>query len=259
MNKYTRKLISFVVWGNSNLYNLGLLENAIQMPKVFPGWIMHVIYTPTANQKIINEISKFPWVEMEMHDEPNHSKNTMLRFLPGMQSQNDVVIFRDADSRLLKRDYLAVMYWLNNTDKKVHLIRDHSENKFRIMAGLWGVRDGIITKPEIIHKFYEYYKKPEFDKWTIDQVYLQKYIYPIIEHTTCIHASFNKFEPWALPFPKECPTRNFGFCGQTFHYAPKASKVIGIKSEILGKKRFIRAGWRNERPNLDLTYKNVHV
>ena len=52
MNNYKRKLISFCIWGNSNLYNLGLLENAILMPKIFPGWIMHVIYTKTANQKI---------------------------------------------------------------------------------------------------------------------------------------------------------------------------------------------------------------
>ncbi len=239
MNKYNRKLVSFCVWGNSDLYNLGLLENAIIMPKIFPGWIMHVVYTPTANQKIMDEISKFPWVEMEMFNEPNHSKNTMLRFIPGMHPQNDVVIFRDADSRLLKRDYLAVMNWLNNTNKKVHLMRDHSANKFRIMAGLWGVREGIIAKPEIVQKFYDYYKKPEFNKWTIDQVYLQKYIYPLIENTTCIHASFNQFESWALPFPKECPSRKYGFCGQTFHYAPEACKKMKMKNVILDKKRVI--------------------
>ena len=239
MNKYKRKLVSFCIWGNSDLYNLGLLENAIQMPKIFPGWIMHVSYTPTANQKIMNEIAKFPWVEMEIFQEPNHSKNTMHRFLAGMKPNNDVVIFRDADSRLLKRDYLAVMDWLNNTDKKVHLMRDHSANKFRIMAGLWGVRDGIIAKPEIVQKFYDYYKNPEFKKWTIDQVYLQKYIYPLIEHTTCIHASFNNFETWAIPFPKGCPPRKYGFCGQTFHYAPEASKKMKVKNVELGKKRII--------------------
>lgn len=239
MNNYKRKIISFCVWGKSNLYNLGLLENAIQMPKVFPGWIMCVSYTPTANQKIINELSKFPWVEVELYNEPNHSKNTMLRFIPGMHPQNDVVIFRDADSRLLKRDYIAVMDWLNNTDKKVHLMRDHSANKFRIMAGLWGVREGIIAKPEIVNKFYEYFTKPEFKKWTVDQVYLQKYIYPLIENTTCIHASFNQFESWALPFPKECPSRKYGFCGQTFHYAPEACKKMKMKNVMLGKKRLI--------------------
>jgi len=239
MNKYKRKLISFCIWGNSDLYNLGLLENAIQMPKIFPGWIMHVSYTPTANQKIMNEIAKFPWVEMEIYREPNHSKNTMHRFLAGMKPNNNVVIFRDADSRLLKRDYLAVMDWLNNTDKKVHLMRDHPANKFRIMAGLWGVRDGIIAKPEIVQKFYDYYKNPEFKKWTIDQVYLQKYIYPLIEHTTCIHASFNNFEPWAKPFPKGCPPRKYGFCGQTFHYAPEACKKMKMKNVQLGKKRII--------------------
>ena len=239
MNKYKRKLVSFCIWGNSDLYNLGLLENAIQMPKIFPEWIMHVSYTPTANQKIMNEIAKFPWVEMEIYREPNHSKNTMHRFLAGMKPNNDIVIFRDADSRLLKRDYLAVMDWLNNTDKKVHLMRDHPANKFKIMAGLWGVRDGIIAKPEIVQKFYNYYKNPEFEKWTIDQVYLQKYIYPLIEDTTCIHASFNNFEPWAKPFPKDCPPRKYGFCGQTFHYAPEASKKMKVKNVELGKKRII--------------------
>jgi hypothetical protein len=239
MDNYKRKIISFCVWGKSDLYNLGLLENALQMPKIFPGWIMHVSYTPTANQKIINELSKIPWVELEMYNEPNHSKNTMLRFLPGMHPQNDVVIFRDADSRLLKRDYMAVMDWLNNTDKKVHLMRDHSANKFRIMAGLWGVREGIIAKPEIVQKFYNYYTKPEFKKWTVDQVYLQKYIYPLIEDTSCIHASFNRFEQWAVSFPKECPSRKSGFCGQTFHYAPEACKKLGIKNSVLDKKRII--------------------
>ncbi len=239
MNKYKRKLVSFCIWGDSDLYNLGLLENAIQMPKIFPGWIMHICYTHTANQKIMNEIAKFPWVEMEIYEEPNHSKNTMHRFLAGMKPNNDVVIFRDADSRLLKRDYMAVMDWLNNTNKKVHLMRDHPANKFKIMAGLWGVRDGIIAKPEIVQKFYDYYKNPEFEKWTIDQVYLQKYIYPLIENTTCIHASFNDFEPWAKPFPKGCPPRKYGFCGQTFHYAPEASKKMKIKNVELGKKRII--------------------
>jgi hypothetical protein len=239
MNNYKRKIISFCVWGKSDLYNLGLLENALQMPKVFPGWIMHVIYTQTANQKIIYEISKFPWVEMEMYDVPNNSKNSMLRFLPGMQPKNDVVIFRDADSRLLKRDFMAVMDWLNNTDKKVHLIRDHPANKSRIMAGLWGVRERIIAKPEIVQKFYEYYKKPEFKKWTVDQVYLSKYIYHLIENTSCIHTSFNNFEPWAVPFPKGCPSRKFGFCGETFYYAPEACKKLKIKNVLLYKKRII--------------------
>lgn len=239
MKNYKRKIISFCVWGKSDLYNLGLLENALQMPKVFPGWIMHVVYTQTANKKVMDEISKFPWVEMEIYDEPNNSKNTMLRFLPGMHPHNDVVIFRDADSRLLKRDYMAVMDWLNNTNKKVHLMRDHSANKFRIMAGLWGVREGIIAKSEIVQKFYEYFTKPEFKKWTVDQVYLQKYIYPLIEDTTYIHASFNNFEPWAVPFPEGCPQRKFGFCGQTFHYAPEACKIMKMKNVMLGKKRVI--------------------
>jgi len=239
MAQYNRKLVCFCVWGTSPLYNYGLYENALKMPEIYPGWIMHVTYTPTADQKVMQEISKFPWVEMELIDVPNHTKNTMLRFLPAMSPQNDVVVIRDSDSRLLKRDYLAVMDWLNNTNKKAHLMRDHPYNKHLIMAGLWGVRDQILATPEVVMKFWEYFQKPEFSKWQMDQKYLQKYIYPIIKNTSCVHASYNCFEKWSKPFPTNCPPRHHGFCGMTVSYTPNASRKFNNKSNKFGKKRYL--------------------
>jgi len=239
MKNYKRKLVSFCVWGPSKLYNYGLYENALKMPEVYPGWIMHVIYTPTADQKVMQEIAKFPWVEMELIDVPNHTKNTMLRFLPAMSPKNDVIVSRDADSRLLKRDYMAVMDWLNNSNKKAHMMRDHPFNKSPIMAGLWGVRDQILAKPEIVMKFAEYFRNPEFTKWSMDQRYLEKYIYPLLKNTSRIHAAFNRFEKWSSPFPPGCPPRNKGFCGQTFHSAPNAVKKFNDQTARYGKKRYI--------------------
>lgn len=238
MKKYKRKLISFCVWGDSDIYNYGLYENALLMPKIYPGWIMYVIYTPTANQKVIQELSKLSYVELECIDVPNHSKNAMLRFIPGMQPKNNVVIFRDSDSRLLKRDYIAVMDWLNNTNKKAHLMRDHPLNKSHIMAGLWGVRNGIIANPKVVLEFDTYFRNPEFKEWSLDQKYLCKYIYPIIKKNMCVHASFNKFEKDARPFPKKAPNR-IPFCGFTSKNIPNAIKKFNLTPGIIDKTRSI--------------------
>jgi hypothetical protein len=105
----------------------------------------------------------------------------MLRFLAGFDIQNDIVIFRDADSRLMKRDYYLVEDWLNNSDKDVHIIRDHPANKSRILAGLWGVRNKLLATPEHIIKFWEFYQAPDTEKWSLDQFYLNKYIYPLVK------------------------------------------------------------------------------
>ena len=238
MKNYARKLVSFYIWGNSDIYNYGLWENALLMPKIYPGWIMSITFTPTANQKVIQELSKLPYVELECMDVPNHSKNTMLRFMPGMQPKNDVVVFRDADSRLLKRDYIAVMDWLNNTNKKAHLMRDHPRNNYKIMAGLWGVREGIIATPEVVLEFDSYFRNPEYKKWYLDQVYLSKYIYPLIQNSICVHASYNKFEKDARSFPKNAPKRH-PFCGFTARRIDNAVKYFKLTPRKIGKCRKI--------------------
>lgn len=40
-----RQVISLCVWGNSKIYNYGIYENAIRLPKFFPGWILVVYHT----------------------------------------------------------------------------------------------------------------------------------------------------------------------------------------------------------------------
>ncbi len=232
-----RKIISFCIYGNADLYNYGLYENALLVPKIFPGWKMAVYYTPTVNMNVINELAKFPYVELEMYPLPDKHRNTMLRFIAGFEIKNDVVIFRDADSRLLKRDYIAVMDWLNNSKKDVHIMRDHPANKSEILAGLWGVRNRVLAVPEIILKFWEYFKDPEYKAWTVDQKYLAKYIYPMIYNNCRVHADFNRREPFATPFPKSAPNRDRGFCGMTVKNIPRAIQKFQLKNVACSKKR----------------------
>ena len=93
---------------------------------------MVVYYTKTALGKVIDELKKIKNVECIPVDLPNHPRNSMLRFL----KNNDVVIFRDADLRLIQRDAEAVKESLDNTNKSIHIIRDKETHK-KICAGLF--------------------------------------------------------------------------------------------------------------------------
>lgn len=209
-----RKVISYCIWGDNKLYNYGVYENALLLNKIFPDWYMVVYYTKTALIKVIEELNKINNVECIPVNLPNHPRNSMLRFLAGFNKNNDVVIFRDADSRLIQRDAEAVKEWLDNTNKSIHIIRDNITHR-KICAGLWGVRNRIMCNKDIISKYYEYFNLLD-SKWTIDEKFLNQVIYPKYINDATIHAEFNCNEESATGFPDSSVSRKIdGFCGMT--------------------------------------------
>jgi len=175
---------------------------------------MVVYYTKTALGKVIDELKKINNVECIPVNLRNHPRNSMLRFLAGFNKNNDVVIFRDADSRLIQRDADAVKEWLDNTNKTIHIMRDNITHK-KICAGLFGVRNRVMCNTDIIAKYNEYFNLPD-SKWSIDEKFLNQVIYPKYINDSIIHAEFNRDEPNATGFPSHCVSREVdGFCGMT--------------------------------------------
>jgi len=220
-----KKVISFCIWGKKAIYNYGLYEIAVSLPEKFPGWEMVVYYTPTANRDVILELKRFDYVECIMVDFPNHYRNSMIRFMAAFNPKYDVVIFRDADSRLIKRDYYAVEDWLKSK-KKIHILRDYPTNgiKYRISAGMWGVRDKFLLRKDVIANFANHFSNYD-NVFRIDEIFLFKYVYPLVNaENSVIHAAYNKFEDWAKNFPAICPSGNYIFVGKTFYNTPIASK-----------------------------------
>ena len=235
-NDGKRKVISFCIWGNCNLYNYGIWENAMLIPVIYPGWIMRVYYTESCKQEIIKELKKLPYVECSLFVTDNSFRNTMLRFLPAYEENNDVVIVRDADSRVNKREKAAVDQWLKS-DKDFHIMRDHPKNRTKILAGLWGARKKILVGK--LDDFFEWFDNPPNRRFSSDQQFLARKIYPLVKNNTMIHASFNKYEPWALSFPENAPGRSKGFVGKTYFSCPIAEKHFNLKIIRLAKKRCI--------------------
>ena len=231
-----RKVISYSLWGDNKLYNYGIYENALLLNQIFPEWYMVVYYTKTAIINVIEEIKKIKNVECVLVDIPNHPRNSMLRFLAGFDKKNSVVIFRDADSRLIQRDAGAVKEWLDNTNKNIHIIRDKETHR-KICAGLWGARNRILCNKDIIEKYYEYFDKID-SKWTIDEKFLNQIIYTKLINDSTIHAEFNRNEPFATAFPSNCVSRKIdGFCGMTYGKTLNASKKFNDETIVHKKER----------------------
>ena len=237
LKKYPgKKVISFCIWGKTRLYHYGLWENAMLLPKIFPGWEMVIYYTQTADMEVLNELKKLPYVTLHFINIKNGSQNGMLRFLAGFNPEYDIVISRDADARLLQRDAEAVKEWLNS-NKDFHIMRDHPANNSLIMAGMWGARNKILCHPEIEEQFWKYIKNPEYKKWGNDQRYLNKYIYPRVINTSIVHSIFYRPESFAKPFPKTAYPRHRGFVGMTSRYFPHSKKKFNIPTDFKGDKK----------------------
>lgn len=232
-----RKIISFCVWGDKPIYNFGLYENAILLPKIFPNWIMQIYYTKTCNQDVIKELNKIKNVECILQDYEDHYRNSMLRFLAGFEPKNDVVIFRDSDSLLLERDYLACEEWVNS-DKDIHIVRDHPKHDAPLLAGLWGVKNGFLVKNNIKEKYDLFFNDLKNKKWGIDQEFLEKYIHPLINNkNSMIHIETLKKEKWAIKFPKGAKRTDDFFVGFVNKNIKNSAEKFNYNKEFVTKTR----------------------
>jgi protein O-GlcNAc transferase len=193
-----RKIISFSLWGDDKKYTIGALRNAELALSIYPGWICRFYLGESVPLDISEELQEFSNSEIIDVSEKGDWTSTFWRFLAA-DHPNDIVISRDTDSRLNKREKAAVDEWLNS-DKDFHIMRDHPYHATEILAGMWGCRNGIL---EGIEDLIDGYQKENF--WQVDQNFLKEKIYPLIRDRSLVHDEF--FEK--KPFPTKRENREF--------------------------------------------------
>ena len=157
-----KKIISFSLWGDAPIYNVGAIRNAEMSPEIYPGWICRFYLGSDVPQETENKLKEFNHVEVVNMDEENDWQGMFWRFFAVNNEEDiDYVIFRDTDSRLTFREYEAVTEWVVS-EKYLHIMRDHPYHSEPIMGGMWG------CKPkEIINKINEeVYRRHELPEAT---------------------------------------------------------------------------------------------
>jgi protein O-GlcNAc transferase len=132
------KIISFCLYGENPRYHIGVEKNAELADKMLPDWLCYVYHNRTLPEIVINKLSKFKNIKLINVNMLDHGM--FWRFLPFYESEDNICISRDADSRITNREVLCINEWLNS-EKKFHIIKDHAQHfNMPIMGGMWGMK-----------------------------------------------------------------------------------------------------------------------
>jgi hypothetical protein len=191
------KYISFSLWGDKPIYNIGAIRNAEQSKEIYPDWKVIIYYDNSVPNKTINSLKKLDVELIDMSLEL--ISGPFWRFLASDLNDCKYAIFRDTDSRISIREKLAVDEWILS-GKSLHVMRDHpyhkipaGNNELGILAGMWGIKGNLISINEMLTNF----KLSNSYNYGHDQLFL-KQIYSHYTNDMVIHDEFFENNPFPI-------------------------------------------------------------
>ncbi len=189
--------VSFSLWGNKPIYNIGAVKNAELMNSIYPDWKMVVFYDNTVPKETIDELTKLGIQTIDMSQKNIYGM--FWRYYAVTLSDCDYAVFRDCDSRISEREKLAVDEWINS-GKSIHVMRDHpahgipyGNNQLGILGGMWGIKNNVIPLIDMVESF-ALNKQLSYGS---DQTFL-KSVYSIFENDRHVHDEFYEKKPFPI-------------------------------------------------------------
>jgi len=183
-----KKVLSFSLFGDNDLYCLGAIENAKLCDKIYNGWETRFYVSDDVPYNIINELNNYN-VEVIICKRDGHYDGLFWRFKPFYEDDTSIWVSRDCDSRISTRERCCVDEWVES-GKPAHLIRDAHNHVYEIMAGMFGINNVEYRKK---------YPTPELlpnnsNNRENDQTILKDKLWPIImnDHLCHDYWEFNK-------------------------------------------------------------------
>jgi hypothetical protein len=195
------KYLSFSLWGNNPLYNVGAVRNAELWKTIYPEWSMIVYYDNSVPKETIDTLISLNVTTIDMTNFGIFG--AFWRFFAVSLPNCELVIFRDADSRISIREKMAVDEWIESK-KSLHVMRDHpahripyGNNSLGILAGMWGIKNNVIPLIDMMQNFFN---SEKIMSYGVDQKFL-KLVYSSLENDRCTHDEF--FEKKPFPIKRE--------------------------------------------------------
>jgi hypothetical protein len=190
------KYISFSLWGDKPIYNVGIIRNAELWKQIYPSWQMIVYYDNSVPKETIDKLIELD-VKCVLFD--NSVYGMFWRFFAIDAENCEYAIFRDADSRISLRESLAVDEWIKS-GKSLHVMRDHPAHRIPagndslgILGGMWGIKNNVIPITTMINNF----TKSKEHNYGNDQAFL-KLVYSVLENDRCTHDDFFENKPFPI-------------------------------------------------------------
>jgi len=205
------KVFSFCLYGPYNeRYYPGMIQNIQLIHQHFPGWYIYVYVGSDVTPEMISTLRATPRVFVCLTGIMG-IVNMVHRFFPIDDPNVEIMIVRDADSRIHWRDRWAIREFVDST-YSAHTIRDHKEHTCRLMGGLWGVKRIAGLNMQEQYKLYE--AKPEYRGMAWDQDFLSSRIYPIVSSRLLAHIGLGPSFTPETPEPFPHPWTDSIYCGK---------------------------------------------
>jgi hypothetical protein len=189
--------LSFSLWGDNPMYNVGTIRNAELWKEIYPDWQMVVYFDNSVPNETIIKLTELGVITIDMSSDDLYGM--FWRFLALDIIDCEYAVFRDCDSRISIREKMAVDEWIDS-GKTLHVMRDHpahgipyGANGLSILGGMWGIKRNNLCFTEMIVNFC--IDKP--DCYGIDQNFLQ-FIYSTFENDKITHDEFFEHKPFPI-------------------------------------------------------------
>jgi hypothetical protein len=173
------KYLSFSLWGNNPMYNVGAIKNSELWKEIYPDWQMVVYYDNTVPEETIKKLDENCVITIDMTE--RNLYGMFWRFYSVDLPNSEYCSFRDCDSRISKREKKSVDEWIDS-GKSLHVMRDHpyhgipyGNDRLGILGGMWGIKSSVLPLTDMITKF----KKDKNLSYGSDQTFL-KTIYTVL-------------------------------------------------------------------------------
>lgn len=136
--KILTNYISYSLFGTGEEYLNGTIMNIKNNATLMPGWVSVVYVSESMYSQYGQILRKLPCKIVTVKSEENQI-STIWRFFATDLVDSELILFRDCDSIITEREIVLINQWVNS-NKALHIIRDHPSHVSSIMAGLCGVR-----------------------------------------------------------------------------------------------------------------------
>ena len=194
------KIVSYSLFENHPRYCVNACINSDLCAKYYPNWECRIYYDNSVPSKVINELTKKTNTRL-IHNTKTIGKEharRMWRFF----AYDDCSVFlsRDIDSYITEREASAVSEWINS-DKNLHIIRDHPHHTNKIQAGMFGIKktNSLLNMKSMCNSFIT----TSNNYYSMDEKFLSNNIYPLFDKDMVVHDDTNimndKTHEWKSP------------------------------------------------------------
>lgn len=193
-------VFSFCLYNPYNkFYYEGLLENVRIIRQHFQGWGIFVYIGNDVPDWFVDVLVD-KGITIRKTGETG-SINMIYRFLAIEEPEVDLMIVRDADSRVHWKDRWAIRAFVSSS-YGAHVIRDNPVHCIPMLGGLWGLRRSAGVP---VSCCFQNYKDDQVIVSDVgkDQTFLNLYVWPRVRQNLLVHTSiaYNTGYDTIVPFP----------------------------------------------------------